>query len=147
MKNHVFSQCFVNLTTLSFLKWEYIPRSSSDKGFPWVWMIIQLQFKGNYSKDNWLKIEVSENVRKREGESEKVRVSLSRMSKWELFQSLTFAVSGFKVPGVWISFPLPPSSPSLYSVFLCVDLIFRWKIYIDSYGVFLHLHVLTKRDC
>lgn len=34
VKNHVFSQSFVNLTTLSFIKWEYIPRNSSDKGFP-----------------------------------------------------------------------------------------------------------------
>lgn len=29
-------------------------------------MIIQLQFKENCSKDNWLKIEVSESVRERE---------------------------------------------------------------------------------
>ena len=43
-----------------------ILRDSSDKEVPQNWEMIQLQFKEIYSKDDWLKTEVVESVRKRE---------------------------------------------------------------------------------
>lgn len=65
--------------------------------------MMQLQFKEAYSKDDWLKVEVSESIRKKEIVWKRVcvyeiQVHIRIWIKWGLHLSLSYVVNGVKVP-------------------------------------------------